>query len=420
MTVCAQSSQRATWPPSATVRQRSIALMTFSWSRLTCPALARRRRPVVAEYIRDLQRRTEHGRGPLRRRLVFPAFLGLLARLGQQVERAFDAGDHAGGNARVTRRGVQFVVTQQRLDDADIGAALEQMGREAVAERVQRHALLDPGRVGRLMEQAAQLAGGHRLAGLAARKQPTFFHGRSSIVSRWAHLPPLAQQIERFGRQHDMAILAALGLLDANDLLRLVDMFDLQPDHFARAQAAAIAETKQHADLEAAGDGEQTPRLVRAHHQRNLLGLTDVIDLGCKIQSPQRHAEQEPQPGHDAVAVADAHTRLSQVQLEPADILGHSRIERPLEKRSKPPATADVALLRSRTELARVHVLDHALAQWADGIRTHRKLLSWMRLTTPRSSRQGTKSAIDDLSSGYRACDHAARFSGLSRSDLVL
>jgi hypothetical protein len=40
--LCAQSSQHATWPPSAAVRQRSIALMTFIWSRLTCPALARR------------------------------------------------------------------------------------------------------------------------------------------------------------------------------------------------------------------------------------------------------------------------------------------------------------------------------------------------------------------------------------------
>lgn len=36
-TVCAQPSQRATWPPRATVRQRSIALITFIWSRLTCP-----------------------------------------------------------------------------------------------------------------------------------------------------------------------------------------------------------------------------------------------------------------------------------------------------------------------------------------------------------------------------------------------
>ena len=88
----------------------------------------------------------------------------------QQIERALDAGDHAGGDARVARRGVQFIVAQKRLDDSDIGAALEQMGGEAVAQRVQRHALLDPRRIGRLVEQAAQLAGGHRLAGLACQE----------------------------------------------------------------------------------------------------------------------------------------------------------------------------------------------------------------------------------------------------------
>ena len=31
----ASFSQRSTWPPSAAVRQRSIALITFIWSRLT-------------------------------------------------------------------------------------------------------------------------------------------------------------------------------------------------------------------------------------------------------------------------------------------------------------------------------------------------------------------------------------------------
>ena len=35
---CAQASQRSTCPPNATVRQRSIADMTFSWPRLTWPA----------------------------------------------------------------------------------------------------------------------------------------------------------------------------------------------------------------------------------------------------------------------------------------------------------------------------------------------------------------------------------------------
>ena len=61
---------------------------------------------VVAENIRDLQRWTGHGRRPLRRRLDFPAPPWLLARLRQQVERALDGRDHAGGNARVARRGV--------------------------------------------------------------------------------------------------------------------------------------------------------------------------------------------------------------------------------------------------------------------------------------------------------------------------
>jgi hypothetical protein len=181
-----------------------------------------------------------------------------------------------------------------------------------------------------------------------------------------------------------------------------LSMLDLQPDHFAGAQAATIAETEQRADLEAAGDGEQAPRLVRAHHQRDLLRLTDVIDLVRQIQSPQGHAEQEPQPGHDAVAIADAHAGFGQVQLEAADILGRGRVGGAMKKHGKPLAAANVAPLRTRRELPRIHVLDHAVTQRGDGIRTHRKLLPWMRLTTPRSSRQQAPPPIDDLYPGCR------------------
>src|SRR6185437_102469 len=86
-----------------------------------------------------------------------------------------------------------------------------------------------------------------------------------------------------------LPILAALGLLDANDLLRAVDMLDLQPDHLACAQSAAVAETEQNAGFEAAGDRQQPLGLVRAHDQRNLLRLTDVINLGGEVQAPQGH-----------------------------------------------------------------------------------------------------------------------------------
>jgi hypothetical protein len=175
-------------------------------------------------------------------------------------------------------------MTEQRLDNSDVSAALEQVGGEAVAQRVQCHGFLDPGRIGCLVKQSAQLANGHRLAVPVAGKQPAFRHRCSGVVTRWAHLPPLAQQIERLRRQHDIAVLTPLGLLDPNDFLRTVDRLDLEPHHLAGTQAAALAETEQRTDLEVAGDGEQAPRLVRAHHQRYLLRLTDVIDLAGKIQ----------------------------------------------------------------------------------------------------------------------------------------
>src|ERR1700694_4845534 len=286
------------------------------------------------------------------------------------------------------------------------------MGGKGVSKRMERYALADSGCVGRLMEQAVELAGCHRLTGPLAWKQPALLHGSCGIETPPARLPPLAQQVERVGRQHDIAVLAALGLLDPNDLLRAVDVLDLQPDHLAGAQAAAVAETEQHAHLKAGRGREQAPGLVLAHHQRNLLRLTEVINLGRKIQSPQRHAKQEPQPGHDAIAIADARARLGKMQLKPADILRRGRVRGPLENPSEPLAAVNMAPLRSRAELACIHVLDHALAQRADRNRTHGQLLSWMRLTTPRSSRQGDTQAIDDPYPGRRPRGRAPRAAG--------
>jgi hypothetical protein len=50
-------------------------------------------------------------------------------------------------------------------------------------------------------------------------------------------------------------------------------------------------------------------------------------------------------------------------------------------KRGEVLAAADVEPLRPGAELARGHILDHALAKRADNIDAHGKLLSRMRLT---------------------------------------
>src|SRR5271166_5968756 len=73
-----------------------------------------------------------------------------------------------------------------------------------------------------------------------------------------------------------------------------------------------------------------------------------------------------------------------------------------------------MAPLGVRTKLARVHVLDHALAQRGDSLGCHRQLLSGMRLFAPPSSRQGASPATYDLAPGDNAC-RCARGRSLSR-----
>ncbi len=123
----------------------------------------------------------------------------------------------------------------------------------------------------------------------------------------------MPRQSERFWRQHDVAVLAPLGLHNANDVLRAVDVAGLKLDYLAGAQACSVAESKQYANLEIFRHRQKAFGLVRTQHQRDFLGLFDVINLGGKLQSSQRHAEQEPDPGHDTVAIADACPRFSQV-----------------------------------------------------------------------------------------------------------
>src|SRR6516165_2858108 len=73
-----------------------------------------------------------------RRRLLGVSLRTLAARHAQAIKRALDLGDQPGGNAGVAGRRLQLLVTEQRLDHANVGAALKQMGREAVAKRMQR------------------------------------------------------------------------------------------------------------------------------------------------------------------------------------------------------------------------------------------------------------------------------------------
>src|SRR5882672_5875974 len=110
----ASFSQRATCPPRTAVRQRSIALITFNWPRLTCPALARRQAGPKSRRISATSRAGQGmaaGRSSRLQRLA--SLSERPARLAQQVEWALDGRDHAGGHTRVARCRVELLVTER-------------------------------------------------------------------------------------------------------------------------------------------------------------------------------------------------------------------------------------------------------------------------------------------------------------------
>src|SRR5271157_4578825 len=202
MTVWAQSSQRATWPPSSAVRQASMAAIAFNCPRLRCPALAlRQAAPWLRKMFATSSAVRDMPQGRLRLGLVL-----LLPDQAEPVQRAHYFADRACGDARVKRRRVELGVAEQHLDDTDVDILLQKMGRKTVPQRVQGDALVDLCQLGGHVADAVQLARGHGIDRVLTRKQPS---------ARPADAPPLAQDIEQHRRKHCEAILAPLALLDA-------------------------------------------------------------------------------------------------------------------------------------------------------------------------------------------------------------
>src|ERR1700745_144643 len=200
MSVCAQSSQRTTWPPRVAVRQFSIADITFNCSRLTRPTLALRH---VGPCSRKTSATSSAGRGTdaadqvdflrLLRRFACFSDLGPLHRFGRSLEprlssrcnlpaglgplnwlwqlrasalcsrdqmfkRTGDLLDGFGGDLGVDGRRVQFGVAKQHLDHPNVDFALEQMGGEGMPQAVRRYPLGDAGDSCGLKASASDLA----------------------------------------------------------------------------------------------------------------------------------------------------------------------------------------------------------------------------------------------------------------------
>src|ERR1700756_2880078 len=218
-----------------------------------------------------------------RRRLLAVSPHTPAARRAQVLQGALDFGNHSGRHATVACRRLEPLVSKQRLNDANVRAALEQVGREAVAKRMQRDRLAQPRGFCGLLEQSAELTRGQWLILTATWKQPALIWRNAGVIRGRPRLPPLPQQLQDRRRQHHVPVLAALRLHNADDLLLTVDVARSQPHHLAGPQPATIGQGQHRSHLQAHRHGQYALDLLRAQHRRQPLGLLDVPDLGRQI-----------------------------------------------------------------------------------------------------------------------------------------
>lgn len=93
------------------------------------------------------------------------------------------------------RRRGEFGMPEQRLDDPDVHAALQQVRREGMAQRMQRDRLGDASRSRRLLEQPRNLSRREMPATIAGKKH-AIGSGHAPVVDGRAFGPPRAQQAQ--------------------------------------------------------------------------------------------------------------------------------------------------------------------------------------------------------------------------------
>ena len=156
-------------------------------------------------------------------------------------------------------------MAEQELDNADVDAGLEQMHCEPVSQRVGSDRLGQAGQREGL--QAGPLDGvrGDMAAGNQAREEP--------LARRPGAPPVLAEDLQQPRRKHDVTVLGALALLDADDHAPAVDVGRAQADGFGDAQAGGVTGGQDGAVLGARDGVEELPDLPGTGNDGQLAGL---------------------------------------------------------------------------------------------------------------------------------------------------
>jgi hypothetical protein len=195
-----------------------------------------------------------------------------------------------------------------------------------------------------------------RVRCVAAGEQP---------VRRPCQPPVAAQDAEQLRRQHDIAILAALTLRDANHHPAAVDVGELETGHLGRTQPGGIRRGQRNAMLQVRHCLEEPHHLLGTEHHRQLAWFARIRDPLRQIGPTERGSIEEPQRTDDLVQPRPGDATGNQMQLECAHVLEAKLVGRAAKESTELRDRMHVGSLRRRRQVADRHVLDHPAAERA-------------------------------------------------------
>ena len=185
-------------------------------------------------------------------------------------------------------------MTEQDLDDPDIGAALQKVGGKAMPKRVGSDRLADPGTLPCGTASRLKCAQAHMIAGLLAWKQPR---------TRPRPLPIGTKDLQQPRRQHRVTIPATLAARDVDQHPFAVDRADLQAHDLSDAQARCISSRQRNTIAQARHRLQKACSLIRGENRRKLLRLLAGDDALERLLLAECDAVEESQRARDLIGV---------------------------------------------------------------------------------------------------------------------
>ncbi len=159
-------------------------------------------------------------------------------------------------------------MTEQQLAAAHVGSRFEQMDGERGAHRVRGDGFRDVGGSVRLLARLLNGKAGDGSAWDVAGEEPPL---------GLLQAPPLPQDFQQPGGEHDIAVFLSLALVNPDDHALTIDLRGLQAHGLGDPQPGGVTSGEDRAMLGAGHATEKVPDLFRAENDGQFLGF-----LGCR------------------------------------------------------------------------------------------------------------------------------------------